>query len=211
MSLQYSDLVALLTPSSTLTFLDFSWLRSPSLRVHIRLSPDTAQGRRFALECTGEQGFCYAEKSLLGVGNKGATGEYVIGGAVNPNQMSTEPVQSLGNDDHQKSQFGITTKGNGLTPFTFGGLVSLGKHEGREFVVPLTVGAVWGWNGEDAPESKKSDAAEVPSFSFSSTLPRHNVHLFGKVENGLDILMGAAKVNEIARVTITDCGVVVPF
>ncbi|KAG7169278.1 E3 ubiquitin-protein ligase TRIM13-like 1, partial [Homarus americanus] len=79
-TIQHSDIMDALDPSSTLAFLDLAWEGLAKGRVLVRLSPDTPLARQFVLLCTGQRGHTYANTKLLEVTNKGKTGECVHGG-----------------------------------------------------------------------------------------------------------------------------------
>nr|XP_045619570.1 peptidyl-prolyl cis-trans isomerase H-like [Procambarus clarkii] len=79
-TLPENEVVGMLDPSCTLTFLDLGWAGSTRGRVTIRLTPDTPLARQFVLLCTGQRGHTYRNTKLLGVMNKGQQWEYVVGG-----------------------------------------------------------------------------------------------------------------------------------
>ncbi|XP_069193621.1 uncharacterized protein [Procambarus clarkii] len=79
-TLQHSDVMGLLDPSSTLAFLDLWWAGSTRGQVMIRLSPDTGLARQFVLLCTGQRGHTYQKTKLFLVWPKDQPGECVVGG-----------------------------------------------------------------------------------------------------------------------------------
>lgn len=74
--------MTLVDPTSIVAFLDLAWLHIPPRRVHVRLSLRTAAGRQFAKLCTGEEGPCYANSSLIHNTREGDEGE-ALGGCDN--------------------------------------------------------------------------------------------------------------------------------
>ncbi|XP_068226080.1 peptidyl-prolyl cis-trans isomerase G-like [Palaemon carinicauda] len=68
-TIEHSEAMKLVDPSSTLTFLELSKIRSSLGRVYIHLFPDNCRCQQFLSLCTGDKGPSYANTRLLEVGN----------------------------------------------------------------------------------------------------------------------------------------------
>nr|XP_045606896.1 peptidyl-prolyl cis-trans isomerase B-like [Procambarus clarkii] len=79
-TIQHSDVVGMLVPSSTLAFLELGWSGSKRGHVTIRLAPDTPLARQFVLLCTGQQGHSFINTKLFDRRNHHPSWECVIGG-----------------------------------------------------------------------------------------------------------------------------------
>ncbi|XP_045607951.2 peptidyl-prolyl cis-trans isomerase isoform X1 [Procambarus clarkii] len=141
-TLQHSDVVNMLDPSSTLAFLDFGWAGSTRGRVTIQLAPDTLLSRQFVLLCTGQQGPSYHNTRLFRVSRKSRPGEWVEGGDYESNDgLGGAPLlpdlkgESRGSAragdvwsrwlDHRSAQFAITLRDHpGRWSRVFGEVVS---------------------------------------------------------------------------------------
>ncbi|XP_045590636.1 uncharacterized protein [Procambarus clarkii] len=78
-TLQHSEVMDTLNPSSTLAFLDVWWAGSKVEQVRIRLSPNTGLARQFVLLCTGQNGPTYRDSKLFNF-QKNTSGKCLSGG-----------------------------------------------------------------------------------------------------------------------------------
>ncbi|XP_068235450.1 uncharacterized protein [Palaemon carinicauda] len=127
-TLEFRDVLSLVDPSSTLTFLELSAGGSTLGRLHVLLAPDTARAKNFALLCTGEKHHCYANTSLLWARHKGQAMEGVWGGdyEMDDGEGGAALVR------------GLTTGGEYERPWTAGtveGLWWKGDAQGAQFLI----------------------------------------------------------------------------
>nr|XP_053640640.1 peptidyl-prolyl cis-trans isomerase-like isoform X1 [Cherax quadricarinatus] len=126
-SLQHSDVVGILEPSSTMAFLDLAWGGSTKGRVYIRLRADTGLGRQFMSLCTGNRGSSYLNTKLFRVGNKGWQGKCVKGGDSKHNTQAAAPPLTDQLEQYQRSRSaGTVCSPWGLTTSQF--IISTRSH-----------------------------------------------------------------------------------